>query len=222
LKALDVTTLSNYEPDYTEEDLQALIQEPRFLAGAQAYANDLIPLSLACHFGFGTPRPLGALPTLSALFRLLHETARRIRVGRIPVSASLWPGYVEDFEHYKKDRENISYPTYLPFSGMFSELDKPRNYDIYLKPRRIKFDEDDLSEMLKNERVLACVDALRRGLIGQAESRKRAYPDGNFPRDLTANAYTALENEVGQRLWDGRVTLPPGIEARYPQVYLPE
>jgi hypothetical protein len=98
--------LSNYQPDYTEDDLQSLVKEPRFLAAAHAYANGFIPLGLACDFGFGTPRSLDKIPSPAALTRLFHEVARRIAVGQISVSDELWQQHSECFQLYEKNGGN--------------------------------------------------------------------------------------------------------------------
>lgn len=214
--------LSNYEPDYTEDDLQALIQEPRFLAAAKAYADDLVPLGLARDFGVGAPRSLGKIPSSAALTRLFHETARRIAIGQIHVAADLWSQYHDAFNSYKTNWNKRPNSATFPLAAMFSDLRMSENYNKYLKRRRVQFDEADLTEMTKNEYFLACIDAFRRGLISGYDVRNKIYPDGNLPRDLSTTAYSLLQTEMGRRLWNGRVVLPSEIERRYPDAYQPD
>lgn len=214
-----MSTFLNYEPDYSEEDLQALVQEPRFLAAAQAYANGLTPLGWAYSFGFGSPRSLGNIPSPSALARLFHEAARRITIGTINPEENLWPNYSKCFDSFKQRRGYLK-PTSLPLSGMYAELSQPRNYERYLKRRRVRYDESDFAEMVKNELVLACVDAFRRGLIDGFVACDRALA-GELPRDLSHTAYALLQIEIARRIIDGRLVLPSDLEIRYPEAYRP-
>jgi hypothetical protein len=113
-------------------------------------------------------------------------------------------------------------PTDAPLSLKFAELNEPLNYEVYLKLRRDRYDEDDISEMVKNEFFLACVDAFRRGFINGGDAQDKVYPDRNWPRDLSGVGYSFLQIEVARRLVDGRLALPPKLEERYPQAYRPE
>jgi hypothetical protein len=85
----------------------------------------------------------------------------------------------------------------------------------------MQYDEADIAELIKNEYFLACIDTFRRGLINGFDVQNKVYPDGNLPRDLSDVAYARLQIEIGRRLWDGRLSLPPDIESRHPDAYRP-
>ncbi len=103
---------------------------------------------------------------------------------------------------------------------MFKEVSEPDNFQRYLALKRATFSEDDLSELIKNELFLACVDAFRRQLITGGEAMQMMFPDlKDIPRDLSLGAYLSLQIEVAQRIQDGRLSLPPNLPDRYPTVY---
>ena len=213
-----MTDHSDYPADYTERDLQALIAERRFLAAADAYAADLIPLGHARNLGFGSPRSLGTLPHSFALTRVFHEVATRIADGRIDVSPELRREFPYFYNHTWSPSPFA--PTSPPFTLNFSELNLRTNYDRYLKLRRSRYRESDIQELLKNELFVAAVDAFRQGEITGGQAMDLVFPDiTKIPNDLSSGAYLDIQIVVGRRMHEGKILVPPGIRDRHPEAY---
>jgi len=210
------TQYTDYFPDYTEEDLEAVVSDQRFIAAAHAYSLNLISLGLALSI---VPRRQSKLPSPFAFTRLFHEVAVRINDGRLALPPNLRDDHPDT---YDKPRDMTVLAGYegLPFSLDFEELNRPDEFARYLALRRWKFNEFDIEEMIKNEFFLACVDSWRKGLISGGDAREMLFPDAkDLPRDLSESGYLWLQTEVTRRIIAGEITLPSDLPAKFPIAY---
>ncbi len=207
---------TDYILDYTEEVLEAAVNDQRFIAAAHAYSLNLISLGLALSL---VPRGQSKLPSPFAFTRLFHEVATRINDGRIALPPNLRDDH-PDLYNPPKDMTVLAGYEGPPFSLGFGELNGPDEFARYLALRRWKFNEFDVEEMIKDELFLACMDSWRKGLISGGDAREMLFPDlKNLPRDLSESAYLWLQTEVTRRIVAGELALPPGLPDKYPTAY---
>jgi len=214
-----ISQYPDYNPDYTEEDLEVLGKDRRYMAAAHAYALGLMSLGLGLSTGLGAVRGQRKLLSPFAFTRLFHEVARRIVDGRISVPPDIRHDHPEIYNP-PKDAAVLGGYEGLPFSLNFHELNQPDMYARYLELRRWKPNEDDIQEMIKNEFFLASIDSWCKGLINGIEAMNLLFPDlKDLPRDLSASGYAWLQTEVAERILNGQLVLPPDLPQKYPAAY---
>jgi hypothetical protein len=216
------------DPGFTEEDIQALVALPKFLAAARGYAEDLIPMGWATS-EISRKKQARQFPEKFQLNnvitgRAFHEIARRIRHGVLVVS----PEIVASFPEFTGRPDGVSDEDWMlwPFFT-YSEMEAaPPD----LKPFRMTYetyDDEDFSEIVKDEHLLACIDAYRQNIITLGEATFRRFGDiaafGSHwaPRTLSVHAYWCLVCEIGDRMDKGQMLPDPTWRQRFPDAYAP-
>jgi hypothetical protein len=92
-----------------------------------------------------------------------------------------------------------------------------------LTVRRDSFNEDDIRELTREVRFLACIDAYSKGGgITLADVLLRLGGDiSDPPRFLSVSAFSGLAHEVAKRIQEGRIPLPSNIRDDYAFAYAP-
>lgn len=208
-------------PGYTETDIHELVKDRRLLAAIDAYAHDRLTM--------GQAMVLVAPPLLPARFknnfvvyqRAIHEIAKRILDRRITVPAELHDEYPSI---YSEPPPEI--PAHLDTGARaykFSTLEAMPAEVSPLAVRREQFNEDDIQELLKDPKILACIDAYGQQLMSFFEARQRMFGDLRYlPRNLSDMALLDLALEVIKRIRDGRIVAPPSLRDDYAFAYVPK
>lgn len=89
--------LGQKRDQFTEDDVQALIADERFLASMHAYASNRVRLGDVIVPLYGTTWDLPRTLSVDAFYRLTQDIARRIRAGYIAVPANLEQKYPEAY-----------------------------------------------------------------------------------------------------------------------------
>jgi hypothetical protein len=216
-------TMSSVQPEsgYTDADIQELIEDRRLLAAVDAYAHDRLTM--------GQAMVLSAPPLIPARFgsnlvvyqRAIHEIALRILAGTIAVPVKLQEEYPAIYSE-----QPPKVPWHLHTGARvykFSELESMSAEVSPLTNRRDWFNEEDIREVTKDPKILACIDAYGQQLMNFAEARLRMFGDLNyFPRGLSDSALLDLALEVVRRIRDGRIVLAPSLRDDYAIVYEPK
>jgi hypothetical protein len=139
---------------YTENDIEKVLQNPRFLAAVQAYSMDLFPL------GEALVRAAEAKPyypkslEIAGYVQLFHEVAERIFDGRIKVPEGLRQEYREIYDEKEpKDPQAERFFSARDFMK-FTELQQPEIKKKMLGLFRLQYDEEDIRELIKDKRLL--------------------------------------------------------------------
>jgi hypothetical protein len=208
------------EPGYSETDIAKFIEDPRLLAGTHAYAHDKISIGQVMEIARSSPQDI-LLPTwfksdVLAYSRMIHEIARRIISGRIPATERI-------YEKHPDVRARFGRPTpnyYSPYK--FSELEGMPPELNPIAARRERFDEADIQEILKEPRMLACLDAYCQGITTLRETQRRMFGNAHYlPRSLSQTALLHLAFEVCERIKSGRIVVPATFRDQYGFAYSP-
>lgn len=207
---------------YTENDIEKFLGNRRFLAAAQAYSMDIIPLGEAIiRAAEAKPYYPRALEIVGYV-QLFQEVAERISDGRIRVPDGLREEYREIYDQKgQKDPEEVRYFSDRDFMK-FTEMRQPDVKKKMLNLFRREYDEEDIRELIKNKRLLAAIDAYGRGLIDLQRVKESVFGDFNAnPRDLEFSAFKKLCFEIVHRIRAGSIQIPVGLEQEFADIYHP-
>ena len=90
-KDYEQETKSSFQPDlprqksYTEQDIQDLLSEPKFVVAVDAYGAGCCNLQQMLHLAWDKPPYIPKNLDLLIFARLVHEVVRRIHTGLIKV-----------------------------------------------------------------------------------------------------------------------------------------
>jgi hypothetical protein len=209
---------------YTESAIGKFLDDHRFLAAAQAYSMNLIPLGEAI-VRAAEAKPYYPNPQtlqIAGYVQLFHEIAERISDGRIRVPGDLRQKYHEIYDGKgHKDPNDV-----IGFSARdflkFTELRQPGVKKKMLGLFRREFDEEDVRELTKDKRLLAAIDAYGKGRIDLMRIKEIVFGDFDAnPRDLSFLAFQQLCFEVVHQIRDGLIQIPPDFEEEFAGIYHP-
>lgn len=208
--------------DYSEEDIQELMKDRRFLAAVHNYALDRLTL------GQTITMAASKLPLLPERFNLsllryeraIHEVARRVVTGQVDIPKDLSEEYAEIYLETTTVAPpglDIGAPKFR-----FSELEKLSPQMSPLTVRRRSFNEDDIRELKNDIRFLACMDAFHQGIISLRDVVERITGDGAYPpRLLSYEAFRGLAHEVMRRVESGAIVMPSTLRENCAFAYEP-
>jgi len=203
-----VTTIEE-NPGYSEDDIQELVKDRRFLAAVHNYALHRLTLGQAIIMASSQPSlvPERFKLNLIGYERAVHEIAKRILSGRLVVPSDLRDEYSDIYSGPVIDAPphfQVGPPRYK-----FSELESLPAQINPLTRRRKLFNDNDIRELTNDPCFLACIDAYRQGIVTLGDVLERAFGDRGYPPRLLAHdAFRDLAFEVVRRIGDGRVPLP--------------
>jgi hypothetical protein len=209
---------------YTEKDLDQFLHNHRFLAAAQAYSMDLIPLGEAIVRAAEAKPYYPNFQTLQILgyVQLFHEAAERIADGRIRIPDDIRQRCREIYD----EKEHKDPDVVIGWSARdflkFTELRRPDVKKKMLGLFRREFDEEDVHELIKDKRLLAAIDAYGKGRIDLMRVKEIVFGDFDAnPRDLSFLGFQRLCFEVVRRIRIGLIQVPPDFEAEFFGIYHP-
>jgi hypothetical protein len=102
----------------------------------------------------------------------------------------------------------------------FSDFENMSRNENPLTVWRERHTEEDIEELAKDRRMLASLDALSKGIVSFRACIFRILgPSLDRPRDLGVVPLTIVMQEVLDRMKDGRVAVPPGLQDEFPFAY---
>jgi hypothetical protein len=207
-------------PTFTEQDVEDLLKNERFLASVHAYSLDRFPLGEAVvRARAGAPF---VPPTLTgqAYERLIQEVAERIYRLEIEVPKTLSARLPELYAEYVG-------PSYKrgAYTGRgnlrFSDLLNPEVKKNAFASSRASFTEHDIEELLRDQKLLACVDGYGRNLMTFGAAQLLMFGNNTFvPFDLSWDAFHRLCVEVVDRIRSGKIKIPDDFLEKFPEVYI--
>jgi hypothetical protein len=207
---------------YTENDIEKFRDNRRFLAAAHAYSLDIIPLGEAIVRAAETKPYYPKTLEILGYVQLFHEMAERISDGTVHVPDSLQQEFRQTYDATgHKDPVAVRFFSARDFMK-FSELRRPEVKQKTLDLFRREYDEADISELIKNKKLLAATDAYGKGLISLQQLKESVFGDFNAnPRDLSFFAFKDLTFELVRRIQSGRIQIPRNLEEEFKDVYHP-
>jgi hypothetical protein len=126
----------------------------------------------------------------------------------------------EALPEYEVSLRQSSIPAKLTFSEI-EAMDRDHNP---LTPWRTSYDESDIAAFTSDKRILACIDAFQKSGLSYATVKNRILGEGatHGPRDLSLYAFFETVVEIGTRIKNGTVVVPPALEQEFPVAYEPE
>jgi hypothetical protein len=210
-------------PGYSEAEIDTWLADRRLVAAVYAYAHDQLTLGQV----MAIARPSAQEPLIPKWFnasmdelayaRMIHEIAKRTLAGRIAVTEDIFRDYPNVQGQFGAKTPGSLSP------DLFSTIENmPPEMNPYLA-RREHFEEEDLRELIKDPRILACIHAFCQNLVTLGEARRRMFGNVRYPpRKLSSSALTDLAFEVCYRIKDGRITVPGSLQVDHPEAYVPQ
>jgi hypothetical protein len=210
---------------FSEADLQDFAKSERFLAAAHAYSLDRINLGHAVFLVKDDSRAKRIHRELSSLVfsGLFHEVAKRIRDGKIVVRPALERAFPSFYHPSTTDEIPLIF-TYgvKGYDLKFSEVEQlPENpFRIW----RQSFGEEDIQELAKDRRFLACIDAWQKCQLTWKTVRDRMLgPNATHgPRDLAYKPLLDLAFKMAERIRSGTIVVPGNLREEFAFAYEPE
>lgn len=216
------------EAGYSERDIREILTSEWFLAVVDAYSQDRFTIGLARSLIDEKSDPQvrriqERIKSPWSFSHLFHQVARRIRAGTIVVPQDLEERFAEIYQATPPKLFSLLYLIYQRdlYVFKFSDFESMSRDDNPLMVWRDLFTEEDIAEVVKDRRALACIDAMAKGRVGCGTVRIRMVGPGatHTPQGLSIIGLTNLIFEIYHRIKAGTIQVSADLPTEFPFAY---
>jgi hypothetical protein len=204
---------------FTQDDIQRLLPNRRFLAAVHAYSKDIIPLGEVPHRATERSPCIPRWIEILGYFQLIQEVAERIFDGRLTVAQQLCLEYPDAYDSHIPDARRFDHYHNFRFPDLAKNPDLKKRALVLF---RRTYEQKDIDELIKDRRVLAGIDAYGKGIISFGAMKELVFGDLHAtPRELEFLAFHKLCLDVVPRIRAGTIHVPTALEGEFPEIYHP-